>query len=384
MPPKKKTIGLSELRVGLLVLGSIAVLIVLLLNASGDINPFATKLHLRAQFADANGMREGSEVRLAGVRIGKVDKIKLLPNTSATTDPKAPKVEALLAIDGKIDGKQATDLIRTDSTAQQTSASLLGNEQLINITPGTALGQPIKENAVLPTSSTGGISDLTSNGNDLIQRLNKISDEVGGIVRKINTGEGTLGRVVNDEALYNSLNATIRDTEGLINQIRSGQGSAGKLVNDPELYNNANEIALQLRSIATDLRAGRGTAGKFLTDDQLYNRVNSIADRVDRSVDRINLIVTQIESGRGTVGKLITDEAIYNDTRAAIARFNTTAERIDNVVAGAQRGEGTLGKLITDEQLYNNVNQLSSEGVKLIYDFRQNPKKYLTVKFELF
>jgi len=81
---------------------------------------------------------------------------------------------------------------------------------------------------------------------------------------------------------------------------------------------------------------------------------------------------------------LLKDEAIYNEARTAIARFNTTTTRIDNVVAGAQRGEGTLGKLITDEQLYNNVNNLSSEGVKLIYDFRQNPKKYLTIKFQLF
>ena len=89
-------------------------------------------------------------------------------------------------------------------------------------------------------------------------------------------------------------------------------------------------------------------------------------------------------SSHGTLGRLVKDEAIYNDARAAIARFNTTAERIDNVVAGAQRGEGTLGKLITDEALYNNVNNLSSEGVKLMYDFRQNPKKYLTIKFQLF
>jgi phospholipid/cholesterol/gamma-HCH transport system substrate-binding protein len=94
--------------------------------------------------------------------------------------------------------------------------------------------------------------------------------------------------------------------------------------------------------------------------------------------------VAGVNSGQGTLGKLVKDEAIYNDARSAIARFNTTASRIDSVVAGAQRGEGTLGKLITDDQLYSNVNNLSSEGVKMLYDFRQNPKKYLTIKFQLF
>jgi phospholipid/cholesterol/gamma-HCH transport system substrate-binding protein len=141
---------------------------------------------------------------------------------------------------------------------------------------------------------------------------------------------------------------------------------------------------LQLRKISEDLQAGRGTAGKLLTNDELYNRINRTADKLDRSVEQINSMIAEINAGQGTLGKLIKDDQIYNDARAAIARFNTTAERVDNMVAAAQRGEGTVGKLLTDEALYSNVNQLSSEGVKLIYDFRQNPKKYLTIKFELF
>jgi phospholipid/cholesterol/gamma-HCH transport system substrate-binding protein len=76
--PRSTKIGLGELRVGLLVLIAIGVLIVLILNASGNLNPFAGKLHLRAKFSDANGLREGSEVRLAGVRIGQVDRIRLM------------------------------------------------------------------------------------------------------------------------------------------------------------------------------------------------------------------------------------------------------------------------------------------------------------------
>ncbi len=345
MPPSKKTIGFSELRVGLLVLGSIIVLIFLILNATGDINPFATKLHLRARLPNASGLREGSEVRLAGVTVGKVDNIQLLPPTD---DPNAPKVEVRLAVNNKIDGQAATNRIRKDSTAQLDSPGLLGNEKIINVTPGTSIVEPVPENFLLPTSSAGGIPELTASGNELMGRLNKISDQVNGIVTKINNGEGSLGRAITDEALYNNLNSTIRETQDVIRQIRTGEGSAGKLLNDPALYNNANQIALQLSAISKDLQAGRGTAGKLLTDEALYNKANSTIDRLDQSINQINGLVGEVRAGRGTVGKLLTDEAIYNDARAAIARFNITAERIDNVVATAQRGEGTMGKLLTD------------------------------------
>src|SRR3989442_14848511 len=130
MPKTTRNIGLSELRVGLLVLIAIAILIVLILNASGTLNPFASHLHLRARFADANGLRDGSEVRLAGVRIGKGDRIRLLSPSEVGTAANPQKIEAFLTIDNKIDGEPATDRIRTDSTAQQPAPSILGIEMI--------------------------------------------------------------------------------------------------------------------------------------------------------------------------------------------------------------------------------------------------------------
>src|SRR6266852_3222400 len=384
MPRSTKSIGLSELRVGLLVLIALAVLIVLILNASGELNPFKSHLHLRARFADANGLREGSEVRLAGVRIGKVERIRLMTASDLGNEPNPQKVQVYMSVDNKIDGVPATDRIRTDSTAQQASPSILGSEMIVNITPGTSLGQPVKENTLLPSTSGSTMSDLATSGTDLAQRLSKLSDQLNEVVKNVREGKGTVGRLFNDEALYNNLNATIRDAEELAQQIKSGKGSAGKFIYDEALYNNANDIAANLRKLSADLAAGRGTAGKVLQSDEMYNKINRIADRVNHSMDQIDSIVAGVNSGQGTLGKLVKDEGLYNDTRTAIARFNTTAARIDNVVAGAQRGEGTLGKLITDDQLYSNVNNLSSEGVKLLYDFRQNPKKYLTIKFQLF
>src|SRR5258705_9022769 len=285
MPPSKKTVSLSQLRVGIFVLLAIGILIFLVLNASGDINPFSKKLHLKARFSDANGLREGSEVRLAGVRVGKVEKIALLPPSDV---PNAPRVEAVMTIDSTIDGQPANQRIRSDSTAQQGSPSLLGNEMLINITPGTAVGQPVTDNAILPSSTSNTVNDFATSGTELAQRLSKLSDEISGIVQDVKEGKGTVGRLFSDEALYNNLNATILETEDVMKQVRSGNGSAGRFLNDPALYNNVNEITQQLNAIAADLRAGRGTAGKLLTDDEFYNRINRTADKLDRSVEQIN------------------------------------------------------------------------------------------------
>lgn len=382
MPSANKRVGIREVRVGLLVVVSIAVLIFLVLNASGDFSPFSRKITLKARFPNADGLRSGSEVHLAGVRIGKVDDVRLLPPSD---DPNAPQVEATFSINSEIDGRPATDLIRDNSTARLSSPSLLGSDKVINVTPGTQLGNPVRNGQLLPPGEApSDIEALTTSGNELMQQLNKLSAQFTDIAGKINNGQGTIGRFVNDEAFYNNLNTTVRDVNDLVRQIQSGNGSAGQFVNNPELYNNLNAVSKSLQQIADDLNHGRGTAGKLLTDDALYNDTRSTIAHLNRSVDQIDEIVADLRAGHGTAGKLLTDETMYNDARTAIARFNTTAERIDNVVASVQRGEGTAGKLLTDDQLYNNVNQLSSETVKLIYDFRQNPKKYLTIKFQLF
>src|SRR4029450_11920746 len=116
--------------------------------------------------------------------------------------------------------------------------SLLGNEMLINITPGSAVGQPVKDYDTLPSSSSNTVNDFATSGTDLAQRLSKLSDEISAIVRDVKNGKGTVGRLFSDEALYNNLNATVREAEDVMRQIRSGKGSAGRFLNDPELYNN--------------------------------------------------------------------------------------------------------------------------------------------------
>lgn len=408
MPRTQNNLSLSKLRVGIFVLVALLVMGFLIINSTGEFNPFEKKLHLRARFAAADGLRQNAEVQLAGVTIGKVEEVKFLPPDVGERE----KIEARISIPEVVDGRPVNERIRTDSTAQLIALSLLSNDKIINITPGTGNGVPVQENDVLNATTTMSINQLTQTGNDLLQRINELSVPATNILNKANNGDGTLGRLVNDESLYQNLDSAVAETRSTVvrlqttlDKVNRGEGSAGKLLTDPSLYNSLDRTVGQLENISRDLRAGRGSAGKFLTDDALYNdtraavsdlreSVQSIRpalERLNKIAGDIDLITADLSQGKGTAGRLLKDETLYEEARTGIARFNSTAARLDVLIGDAQGGKGTLGKLLTDETLYNNVNQtagnvnqLTSESTKLIYDFRQNPKKYLRIRLSIF
>ncbi|MDM7920693.1 MAG: MlaD family protein [Pyrinomonadaceae bacterium] len=401
MVQTRRSLTFSQLRVGIFVLFGLLVLAFLILNSTGDFNPFEKKLILRARFAAADGLRDGSDVQLAGVRIGKVKEVILLPPDS----PEDAKIEAVMAVDSGLSGRPITERIRTDSTAQLVAVSVLANDKTINISPGSAKGDPVGPNHILESSEAISINQLTKTGNDLLQQINKLAVPANEILTKANRGEGTIGRIVNDESLYQNLDATVAETkltmvrlQNTIDKINRGEGTAGQLINNPELYQNLNRTIAQLEAISTDIKAGRGSAGKFVTDDALYNEtraavidLRTTASKINAIADDFKLITGDLVGGSGSLGKFLKDEQLYENARDTLAKFNGTATRLEALLSDAQSGKGTIGRLVTDETLYNNINQtasninqFSSEGTKLLYDFRQNPKKFLRIKVSLF
>ncbi|MGI8495929.1 MAG: MlaD family protein, partial [Pyrinomonadaceae bacterium] len=238
MPTTTKSLSFSRLRVGLFVFFGLLILGFLIINSTGDFNPFEKKLRLKARFATADGLRKGAEVQLAGVHIGKVEDVRMLPPDS----PENEKIEAILSISEVVDGKPITDRIRTDSTAQLIAMSLLANDKMINISPGTVKGTSVEPNYTLESSESMSINQLTQTGNDLLKQINKMAIPANEILEKANRGDGTLGRFVNDETLYKNLDATVNETRATmlklqrtVDQVNRGEGTAGKLLNDPTL-----------------------------------------------------------------------------------------------------------------------------------------------------
>src|SRR5262249_51122545 len=121
----------------------------------------------------------------------------------------------------------------------------------------------------------------------------------------------------------------------------------------------------------------KGTVGRLFKEEKLYNDTSALVSKLNETSARLEGLVAKIDRGEGTVGRLIKEEKIYTDARDTIEKLNV-------IMARLEKGEGTAGMLLKDEKLYNNANNLSAELTKLLYDFRQNPKKYLSVKVTIF
>ena len=93
--PSQKQLKWSELKVGVTVVVAGLVLAVLIILMSGTGGLFTRKLILKSYFFDAQGLRVGAPVRLSGVDIGNVSKIRVVPNK-----PLAP-VEVTMKVNGK-------------------------------------------------------------------------------------------------------------------------------------------------------------------------------------------------------------------------------------------------------------------------------------------
>jgi len=379
--PQNKPTTLSGLRVGILVTLGLIILAFVIFAVSGDVRiPGITKTTIvKTDMASVDGLRKGAEVRLSGKKVGSVKEINF--TNQIPSDPNSQNnVEIVMEIDGNLDGKPAIQRVRSDSLAVLKSAGVLG-DNVIDITPGTLAGKEIKNGDRIKSLEQKSVGDIINAAQTAVGNLNVISDDIKAMTGNLRQGRGSMGRFLNDEAFYLDLDRTVRQAETLVKDIREGEGTIGKLVKDPTLHDQVSETIAQLRKISDQINeqisGNKGTLGKLIKDEELYRRANSLVTRLDETSAKLDRAMAKIERGEGNLGKLINDDKLYAEVRDTVEKLNSVATKLE-------RGEGTAGMLLKDERLYNNVNNMSAEITKLLYDFRQNPKKYLSVKVAIF
>ena len=269
---------------------------------------------LVAHFTNLKELKAGDEVRMAGVRIGNVGETRLDGHLAA----------AVLIIDAKIH-------VTKDATATIAMAGLLGADYISldignDATGFLADGDEVKSadtpdlNTLVSELGEAGkkvesaLSQFTGTGNDtLFGKIDKLVDTNGpkltesianlrDISDKINKGEGTLGKLVNDTDLHDQLISSfgeikdaaaqaktfIINAQGIVDQVKTGKGALGTLVYDEQAGENIKISAKNLRELSDKLNHGQGTLGKLINDDSLFNDAKSTLHKVDRAADGLN------------------------------------------------------------------------------------------------
>ena len=293
---RSPTITWDQLRVGLVIAISLAVLGVALYKLGQSTNLFAKRYSLIAYLPDASGLKVGGQVTVAGQMVGTVEKIDFLPVDTDTSR----NLKLTLAVDEGV-----RDQIRRDSKGRLRSLGLLG-DKAFDITPGTpralALAEGDTVSIVLSLDYEAVIAQASSAVTDVVALTKDMRSLTSGIVK----GEGTIGQLVTNRALYDNLNGTLGRANQMLARFQNPNGTVGRLIDDPAMYNRMVSLIRSTDSLVMSVNNSKGTVGLLLRDEKLYRNMVGVAQGADSLMRTLN-------SSNGTVGKLLTDQTLYDE-----------------------------------------------------------------------
>jgi phospholipid/cholesterol/gamma-HCH transport system substrate-binding protein len=348
----------SQLKVGLVAVAAMlvaAVLIFLLTSKQGLFIPYA---QLRTYMSDASGLQDGTPVRLNGIAIGYLDKLRLTG---------LPDLRRAVELNMQVQEKYLNE-IPVDSVAQIAASNLLG-DKFINITKGQSQ-QHVRPDAEVRSLQTQDIPELMAGMSNLLTSFQTIVNRVDNLMAGVEQGKGTLGRFLNDPELYNRTVAIATEAQQLLVDARKGGGTLSKLIYDPTLYNDLQSPIKRIDALLADLQAGKGTAGKLISDPALFNEATDIGNQIKG-------LLADLQAGKGTAGMLLKNDQIGQRLDTLIAKLSTTVDKLN-------AGQGTAGQFLDNPQLYQAMTGATREFQDLAKDIRSNPKKFLRIKLALF
>lgn len=272
-------------RLGIFVfIGTVLLVFSILLVGNKD-SLFVKTIQVKAYFHSVQGLKTGAPARLSGYDVGNVSQITLVPDGSG-------QVEVVINIQ-----KELAQFIRIDSEASIETEGLVG-KKIVVITAGSKDMAPIQEGGVIKSEDPISISEIVNETKDVMKYLNDITKEFSEIVAKINQGEGTIGRLVNDEALYESTVKITNTADKSLTQIN-------------RRFEEVSEIIV-------------GLSGSY----------ESIVVNIDSTIVDVKNLIGKVERGEGVLGALVSDRSSYDSIKTVINNLVNTTEQFEKGAKG--------------------------------------------------
>lgn len=356
--PRSSKLTWAQLRVGLMALVACAILVILIFMMTGSRGLFADEFDLSTFVSDSASLTVGAPVRVNGIQAGNVMDVRLTEQPNETR-----RVEIVMEIDERF-----RDRIPTDSVASINPEGVFG-DKFVAITLGEAEAM-VEPGGEIPSLDTREFQEVVTQSYDVLTSLRTITARVDKIMANVEQGQGTIGKLLYDEQLYNRLDGVVARADNVVARIDRGEGTLGRLLTDDAIFEQVYQTTRRVDNVVADVQAGNGTIGMLLKDPRVYEDARRLLANANQMVDGIN-------EGEGTLGKLVNDDALYN-------RARDTMDSAAHLVQQLNTGQGTMGQLLVNRALYDGSTGLTTQAKELIQDIRENPKKFLRVKLSIF
>jgi phospholipid/cholesterol/gamma-HCH transport system substrate-binding protein len=303
----------DQLKVGLMILAAFAVLGVAIYKLGQAANLFSKRYELITYLPNAAGLRAGGTVFVAGQFAGTITSIEFLPIDNDTTR----NLRVRMAVDQTLQSQ-----VRTDSRAKVRTLGLLG-DKVIDISIGTPAFAMLKTGDTITLAPSldydAVLAQAASAVGDMVGLTHDMRQLTGGIVR----GEGTIGQLMTNRALYDNLVGTMGRANTMLARFENPNGTFAKLLDDPALYNRFVSVISSADTLVLALNDKNGTLGRMLRDSTLYLHLVNMAAAGDS-------ISKALSTGQGMVPRLLNDPTLYD-------RVNKLTTDLNAILADVQK-----------------------------------------------
>ncbi len=293
-PPTNK----RAIIVGLFIIIGLLFLVGGILTIGNLHSTFQKKLTISTIFGDVNGLQSGNNIWFSGVKIGTVKKVEFYGES---------QVKVIMNIN--IESRQ---YIRKDAKVKISSDGLIGNKILV-IYGGTQLSPEIEEGDTL-------FNERMMSTEDIMNTLQQNNLNILTLTNKLAKGEGTIGKLLTSDSIYNSIAATINSLK---------QASA-----------NAQVLIASLSDFGAKLNKKGTLANDLVTDTVMFNSVKTSVLKIQSIADTAGVFVDNLkEAGKNPsspIGILLHDEKTGTNLKSTISNLEISSEKLDKVLDAIQ------------------------------------------------
>ena len=290
----------QQIKLGAFVLVGIALFLVTVFFIGSENNIFSRTFTVFTEFKNVEGLKEGDNVWLSGVKVGRVTDVSI-----------AAQGKVLVKLSLK---RNQSDFIKEDATASIGSDGLVGNK-IVVIRPG-ASPQPIEARDTIKASSPADTQQLINIAKDVGENTRSLTADLSVIMKRISAGKGIVGELLNEGDLakelrmaVNNLTVTGHNTarasaelQLLLADLRNGNGLMPMLINDTtyvgkfttalanieKVSNNAAVVSNNLQDLAKNFNDDDNAVGVLLKDKGVADRLRNTFENAEDASQKLD------------------------------------------------------------------------------------------------